>query len=615
MQAKDRFFRKVALGTAGLLTLLLAATLVMAQSPASLPAMPAAAAPPVKLTVGEVKVIGNTNTPAERILYNVRTRTGSEFNRSVLDEDVRTIFATQLFRDVQVEARPHLDKSGIVDVDFRVVERVGMIREIIYNGGGHLKADELKTLTRIRKGDPMNPYQNELARQAIVEDLVKDGYPFATCELAEGKSPNDTRVVFNITQGKKIRVQHVDFVGQTFVSGERLRTQTKTTREFLDIGGTLNLFMVDYDVQELANYYKANGFQDVQVSRELKFEPDGDHVDVVFHVSEGARYRVAGRPQVYFTSGTTPRQLPEEVVQAIPHLAPGDFYLEANVKKDVEAITNYYGNTGRDVRVEAIPYHDPNTPGICQVRDEVRERPPAKVGYIYVVGNDVTKTNVIIRTLPPGISPGQTLRWPDLRVAERNLQRLGIFASNPETGEHPTVEVLNRYGDDEWKDILVRVKEDKTGSLMFGVGVNSDAGLTGSIVLNERNFDITRFPTSFDDLLSGRAFRGAGQDFRLEAVPGTEVQRYSATWPEPFLFDSPYSLTRQQLLLRARFTTNTPKAGSGTRVSVGRRLNQYWTAGTSVRVEDVGVHDVPPWDPDDYQRSSAITSCSAWAPA
>jgi RNA polymerase sigma factor (sigma-70 family) len=63
-------------------------------------------------------------------------------------------------------------------------------------------------------------------------------------------------------------------------------------------------------------------------------------------------------------------------------------------------------------------------------------------------------------------------------------------------------------------------------------GVNSDAGLKGGIILNERNFDIVRPPTSFDDLLSGRAGRGAGQEFRLEAVPGTEVQRHSAALQE-----------------------------------------------------------------------------------
>jgi hypothetical protein len=75
----------------------------------------------------------------------------------------------------------------------------------------------------------------------------------------------------------------------------------------------------------------------------------------------------------------------------------------------------------------------------------------------------------------------------------------------------------------EFKDILVSVQEQRTGSLIFGVGVNSDAGLTGSIILNERNFDVTRRPTSVDDLLDGHAFRGAGQELRIEVVPTTRV--------------------------------------------------------------------------------------------
>jgi RNA polymerase sigma factor (sigma-70 family) len=70
----------------------------------------------------------------------------------------------------------------------------------------------------------------------------------------------------------------------------------------------------------------------------------------------------------------------------------------------------------------------------------------------------------------------------------------------------------------ESKDSLVEVPEQCTGSLLLGVGVNSDAGLTGSIVLNERNLDILLRPTSYNDRLSGSAFRGAGQEFRIEAV-------------------------------------------------------------------------------------------------
>jgi hypothetical protein len=38
----------------------------------------------------------------------------------------------------------------------------------------------------------------------------------------------------------------------------------------------------------------------------------------------------------------------------------------------------------------------------------------------------------------------------------------------------------------------LQLQEVHTGKLLFGVGVNSDAGLQGSIILNERNFDVSR---------------------------------------------------------------------------------------------------------------------------
>ena len=91
-------------------------------------------------------------------------------------------------------------------------------------------------------------------------------------------------------------------------------------------------------------------------------------------------------------------------------------------------------------------------------------------------------------------------------------------------------------------DMDVVLSENQTGRLMLGVAVNSDAGLVGQIMLDEQSFDITRFPTSWDDFISGRAWRGGGQRLRIEAAPGTQVQRYLVSFQEPYLFDSPYSL-------------------------------------------------------------------------
>ncbi len=117
-------------------------------------------------------------------------------------------------------------------------------------------------------------------------------------------------------------------------------------------------------------------------------------------------------------------------------------------------------------------------------------------------------------------------------------------------------------------DMDVVLSEAQTGRLMLGVAVNSDAGLVGQILLDEQNFDWTRYPTSWDDFVSGRAWRGAGQHFRLEAAPGTEVQRYLASFTEPYLMDTPVSLGLSGSYFTRRYR-DWDEQRTGGRVSLG----------------------------------------------
>src|SRR5262249_25284416 len=150
------------------------------------------------------------------------------------------------------------------------------------------------------------------------------------------------------------------------------------------------------------------------------------------------------------------------------------------------------------------------------------------------------------------------------------------------------------------------VRETTTGSFMLGVGVNSDAGLSGQIALNERNFDIFRFPRSLDDLLSGNAFRGGGQEFRVEAVPGNRFQRYTASLREPSLFDTAWGLAVSGYFYNRGFIEYNEDR-IGTRVSLSRQLNRYWTVNETFRLEGVDVVDVPAFAPAD------ITNNAGWS--
>ena len=57
------------------------------------------------------------------------------------------------------------------------------------------------------------------------------------------------------------------FEGNTFVTGERLRSQIETSRTILDLGGNYDPEKVDSDERHLEEYYKNFGYQDARVRR------------------------------------------------------------------------------------------------------------------------------------------------------------------------------------------------------------------------------------------------------------------------------------------------------------------------------------------------------------
>jgi RNA polymerase sigma factor (sigma-70 family) len=79
------------------------------------------------------------------------------------------------------------------------------------------------------------------------------------------------------------------------------------------------------------------------------------------------------------------------------------------------------------------------------------EKPPARVGQIFITGNKKIPDEVILDQVP--LFPGQVLSYPDLRIFEKNLARHKGLKSNP------TVTVIEREGDGVFKDIQITVEE------------------------------------------------------------------------------------------------------------------------------------------------------------
>lgn len=552
---------------------------------------------PVGRVVADVIPVSATRMRSpEQILGVMHTRPGRAYDETVAQEDVRRLHATRWFVPGQVRLHTRVEPNGQVTVYVHVVELTGTVQDVVFEGAEHLSQDKLRSLTGIRKGDPMNPMANDLGRASILREYREAGRVYSTVDLVEGAKATDTRVVYRITEGPVVRVSGVEFRGNEAGLSGRLKTQLTTKSAVAGfMGGKFNPALLDADVKKLTEYYHGLGYLAVQIDPEVVRSADLASVRVVYHITENVQYRVAGHQ----IEGN--KSLPTDQLARWATVKDGERYDKWVVQADRERIVHGYGERGYRVGVEERLHEVPGRPGEVHVTYDVLGDTggPRRVGRILIEGNTVTRDNVILNQID--LRPGQILQTPKLEDARMRLARLGIF----DKAEPPEVMELPTDMDSEFRDVLVKVKETRTGQFMVGGGVNSNAGLNGSIVLNEENFDLFRFPTSWDDFRSGRAFRGAGQKLQIQAQPGTQFQRYSATFTEPRLFDTPFGLSNTVSYFNRQFLEyNEDRVGD--RFTLFRQIDPIWRASFTTRVEGVNVKDVA------YYAPAAISDYTGW---
>lgn len=186
-------------------------------------------------------------------------------------------------------------------------------------------------------------------------------------------------------------------------------------------------------------------------------------------------------------------------------------------------------------------------------------------------------------------------QYPEFDTSDRAMP-LGNGLASPNVGSpnelNPLVQPYERGGNgwmpQNYADLDVYVTETQTGRINFGGAYNSDNGIVGQFTVDEKNFDIGRFPRSFREILDGTAWRGAGQTFRLELVPGANVKRYLVSFTEPYMFGTDYSFSASGYLFDRRYF-DWDENRLGGRFAVGRRLTPDLSISAGVRLESVTI--------------------------
>lgn len=556
---------------------------------------------PAGRIIAHVVPMNNNIHSSQEILAVMHCRAGQRYDENTLYEDMRRLDAKHWFQPGSIKPSVVVDSTGQVNVYIHVSELVATVQEVVYLGAQHISPKDLANLSQIRKGDPLSTTANELARTEILRKYQEEqGRWHTTVELLEGSKPKDTRVVFRITEGKVVRVAAVEFRGNKAAQSGRLKEQLLTKKAHFNlIGGKFNRLTIDSDIKQLKEYYARLGYLHVRINEQIEFSEDLSRVTITYFIEEGVQARVSSVEVVNPLRDASGIQtigglttFSNDRLAGTTALQPGQRYDEGIVQGDIKQLTNYYGYRGHKVNVDKFTVDDQNDPALVHMQYVVQgdRGQPNRVGRVILAGNSVTRDKVIMRQL--GLLPGQILQYPMLEQARMRLARLGIFDQNAP----PDVQVLPGDNDSGFKDILVTVQETRTGQFMVGGGLNSNSGVSGNIAINERNFDILRFPTSIDDFIQGRAFRGNGQELRINAMPGTQYQQYNATFRDPYLFDTNFGFTNSINFFQRSYIEYFENR-IGDRATLTRQLSPAWQANFTTRVEEVEVKNVPTFAP------------------
>ena len=518
-------------------------------------------------TVTSVDVRGLVTVAKETCIARVQTKPGNPYRDDVVSEDIRRLYALGYFTDVRVQTEPL--SSGLLVVF--IVKEKPVIDLVDIQGARRIRHDKALQLIGVAKGQLYDPRRLKEGVDALKAEYQRKGY--SRVEIASAVSPNEAAntvaIGVVVDEGPRMRIRGVFVDGNPAFSDKRIRKVMKTKTRWL-FASIYDEKIVNEDVERVKAFYRKNGYQDVAVASRVLADPSGRGLYAHLSIVEGMQYRVG---QVDMTG---PQKYPKQAVLQVLRLKPGAVYSQEALQEDLRAIKQFYGDRAY-INAQITPSTTIQEPTkIVDVVYAVDERELTYVDRIEIHGNLHTMDKVIRRELR--IYPGEPFYGTKIRKSLDRLYNLGYF-EEVNVDSKPTAR-------SNAEDLILDVKESKTGSFSFGGGFSSIDKLVGLVELEQRNFDWRNWKT----------FTGAGQDLRAKIEIGS-VRRYlDLSFTEPWLFDQPISFgidLFNRTRLRSRnlgLAFEEQQRGVGLRL--GKELTDAFRVDTSYKLYREEISDV-----------------------
>jgi len=464
-------------------------------------------------------------------------------------------------------------------------ETKNMVRSIEFVGNYAYKDKVLLQRLDFKTGDYLDPILAEAGRKTIADIYRKIGFAFVKVTLDKEKL-SEGNVIYTIDEGPRVRIEKVAFSGNDTLKTGTLKKVIKTEqKKWFYWPFYYTQEMVTQDIDKLEDFYYEKGFLDYKIEAVTEFTEDKSEVHVIFLIDEGPIYRIEN----ISLSGN--KNFDEQTLRARLQLEPGQVYIKRKAELDAKSLAELYHEYGF---IDAVVVQRPKfvaDVNLVTVEFEITEGSQFRIGRIDITGNEFTQDKVIRRVLDEyDFTPGQ-LYNADI-APQQGRGELHDKIQRMVLAEEVIIRPVEpSSGAPDQKDVKVDIKEGLTGMIVPGVAVTSDSGVIGHLTYDQRNFDITDWPESFEEFITMQAFKGAGQRLRISLAPGTEVSVYSVDFSDPYWRDRPTTFDLHGSKYK-RFRESFDEGRLRSYFGFEQRLKEHWRRSLSFRAENVAVDSI-----------------------
>ncbi|WP_230157715.1 outer membrane protein assembly factor [Flavobacterium sp. CECT 9288] len=504
-----------------------------------------------KYILADVTVVGDISFNSQTVVTFTGLQKGQEI--TIPGEEVSTAIKKLgklgLFDEISFYVNRIQNDSIYLDLNIVELPKLGEVKIV---GVKKAKVEELIKDNSLTKGKVVNENLITTTKNYIENKYKKDGFYNTKVNINTIKDTatiNQVNMLVNIDKGDKVKIENIDFVGNTKISDKKLQSAMKDTKKkkVTRILKPSKYIKDKYkaDLEKVIATYKEKGFRDARiVSDSVVYNKEKNLLNIKINVEEGNKYYFGN---IKFLGNTI---YTDQGLGRVLGIKKGDTYngvlLEKRIadksKPDAEDLTNLYQNNGYLFsNVNAVEVKTANDTIDFEIR--ITEGPIAYFNKITVVGNDKTNDRVIYRELRT--KPGEKYSKDELVRTVREIGQLGFF--DPEAIDPKFRNVDSGAGTVDIEYNLV----EKGSSQIELQGGYGGGGFIGTLGLSFNNF-------SARNMFKKEAYKplpmGDGQKVSLRLQASTFFQTYSMSFSEPWFggkkpvsFSSSLSYSKQFL--------------------------------------------------------------------